>query len=190
MRSDKDVRAALEESDRFFRGEGRVHCGMRAVAMNLDEERIPYAIVGGMALVAHGYERVTTNLDILVRDVDRESGRAAIGKCGEITSSVPIRLLVSGQFPGDGKPKPVAFPDPADVAVEIEGIKYVDLVTLVELKLASGISNPGRLKDLADVQELIKVLKLSKEFAAKLDAYVRPKFQELLEAVERDQRGG
>jgi len=33
---------------------------------------------------------------------------------------VRIEFLVSGQYPGDGKPKPVAFPDPADVAVKID----------------------------------------------------------------------
>jgi hypothetical protein len=47
-----------------------------------------------------------------------------------------------------------------DVAVEIERVSYVGLVPLIELKLASGISNPGRVKDLGDVQELIRVLKL------------------------------
>jgi hypothetical protein len=31
-----------------------------------------------------------------------------------------------------------------------------NLPTLIELKLASGMTNAGRLKDLADVQELIK----------------------------------
>src|SRR6266516_7792603 len=79
-------------------------------------------------------------------------------------TSVRIEFLVSGQYPGDGKPKPVAFPDPEDVAVVIDGVRYIGLTTLVELKLASGMTNAARLKDLADVQELIKVLKLPKDF--------------------------
>src|SRR5205085_1662352 len=103
-----------------------------------------------------------------------------------VQTSVRIEFLVSGQYPGDGKPKPVAFPDPAKVAVEMDGIKYLGLVTLIELKLASGMSNPGRLKDLADVQELIRVLKLPSAFAVKLNEYVRGKFEELHEAVEQD----
>src|SRR5437868_1353111 len=175
----RDLRAVFAEMDRFFRREGRVHDAMRAIAAHLDEQGIAYAIAGGMALVAHGYERVTTNLDVLIGAKDLEEGRRAIVEYHEIESSVPIRLLEAGRYPGDRRPKPVAFPDPADVTVEIGGIKYVGLAPLMEMKLASGISNPGRLKDLADVQETIRILKLPREFGTRLNAYVRGKFEEL-----------
>jgi len=62
------------------------------------------------------------------------------------------------------------------------------LEKLVELKLASGITAPGRLEDLADVQELIKIRGLSSEFANSLNPYVRVKFLELLEAVQLGNR--
>jgi hypothetical protein len=101
-------------------------------------------------------------------------------------SGVRIEFLITGQFPGDGKRKPVAFPNPASHSVVIDGICYVSLETLVEMKLASGMTNPGRLKDLADVQELIRVLKLQPDFESKLDAYVRPKFAELRAAIAAD----
>ena len=84
----------------------------------------------------------------------------------------------------------MAFPDPADVTVEIGGIKYVGLAPLMEMKLASGISNPGRLKDLADVQETIRILKLPREFGTRLNAYVRGKFEELYQGVEWNSDGG
>ncbi|HKB05797.1 MAG TPA: hypothetical protein VKD90_26610, partial [Gemmataceae bacterium] len=54
-----------------------------------------------------------------------------------------------------------------------------------ELKLASGISSPGRLRDLSDVQDLIRILRLSRDFATRLNPYVRPKFEELWEAVQQ-----
>jgi hypothetical protein len=44
---------------------------------------------------------------------------------------------------------------------------------------------PDRLKDLADIQELIKVRALKKDFAERLNPYVREKFLELLESVEK-----
>ena len=50
---------------------------------------------------------------------------------------------------------------------------------LIELKLASGITHAGRIKDLADVQELIRILKLNAEFAQRLDPFVRARFEEL-----------
>jgi hypothetical protein len=49
----------------------------------------------------------------------------------------------------------------------------------VELKLASGMTNPGRLKDLADVQELIRLLGLPADFAAQLQPFVAEKYGDL-----------
>jgi hypothetical protein len=92
--------------------------------------------------------------------------------------------LVTGEYPGDGKPKPVRFPEPLAVSVERDGIAYLNLPTLVELKIASGMSNPDRLKDLADVQEVIKILKLDRGFSAELNPFVREKFEELWRASQ------
>jgi len=91
--------------------------------------------------------------------------------------------MLSGEYPGDGKPKPVSMPIPSTASQEIDGTNYVTLEKLIELKLASGISAGDRLKDLADVQELIKIKKLDEAFAEKLDLYVRPKFLELQSSV-------
>jgi hypothetical protein len=44
---------------------------------------------------------------------------------------------------------------------------------------------PDRLKDLADVQEMIKVKGLDEAFAERLDESVREKFRELHRAVAR-----
>lgn len=151
-----------------------------------------------MALVAHGYERGTIDIDVLVT-----SGGCDAVLCKlvgsryqipfrtpfslrDVETGVRIDFFIAGQYPGDGKPKPVAFPDPAKVAVEIDGINYVNLPTLIDLKLASGMTHPGRLRDLADVQELIRVLNLTDDFAEKLNPFVRERFGELLQAVRFD----
>jgi hypothetical protein len=101
------------------------------------------------------------------------------------TDNVSIEVMTTGEYPGDGKPKPVSMPEPAQASTEIDGIKVVTLEKLIELKLASGISAPDRLKDLADVQELIKIRNLGADFALNLDPYVRAKYLELEEAVRR-----
>ena len=44
--------------------------------------------------------------------------------------------------------------------------EQLSLPKLIELKLASGMTAPGRLKDLADVQELIWTLELGKRNTA------------------------
>ena len=187
--------AAIAEASRFFMKQDPVHRALRKITSKLQELGVPYAVAGGMALVAHGYDRTTVDVDVLVNAEGLKATHEALEGLGyvapfrgskqlrDVETSVRIEFLVTGQYPGDGKPKPVAFPDPKDVAVEIEGIRYLGLAALIELKLASGMTNPGRLKDLADVQELIRALKLPRDFEAKLNPYVRVKYDELWEGV-------
>lgn len=190
--------AAIREAARFLMGNDPVHQTLREIGRRLDDLRIPYAIVGGMALVAHGYTRTTVDVDILVTREGLDAAHKALDGLGYVPpfagsknlrdtqTGVCIEFLVSGDYPGDGKPKPVAFPDPARASVEIDGLRFVSLPTLIELKLASGMTNPGRLRDLADVQELIRVLKLSADFDQRLEPYVRGKYGELWNAVSGD----
>ena len=107
----------------------------------------------------------------------------------DIEHGVKIEFLISGQYPGDGKPKPVSFPDPIASSSEVDGIRYLNIDSLIELKLASGISNPGRLRDLADVLELIKALKLPADFVQRLNPYVQAKYRELWQAAEQHDEG-
>lgn len=66
-----------------------------------------------------------------------------------------------------------------------DGFRVLPIHRLVELKLASGMSNPDRLKDLADVQELIRAASLPAELAGELDASVRTKYHEIWTATRR-----
>ena len=145
------------------------HC--RRIAKRLDEIGVPYAVVGGMAMFFHGYRRFTEDVDILVTRENLKLIHEKLEGLGylppfagskhlrDTESGVKVEFLVAGDYPGDGKPKPVAFPDPADVRVEGSGVWFLSLPTLIELKLASGLTNPLRGKDIVDVQELISALK-------------------------------
>ncbi len=191
QRLNQNSRWALSEGSVFFEDKGAVQQAMRRIAKRLDELGVAYAIVDGMALFQHGFRRFTEDVDILVTKEsipiihEKLEGRGYLSPFSgsknlrDTELGVKIEFLITGGFPGDGKPKPVSFPDPADVAVELEGRKYIPLTTLIELKLASGMTNTHRLKDLADVQEVIKTLSLPIEFADQLNPYVREKFREL-----------
>jgi hypothetical protein len=187
----RDTRWALTEGSRHFDEKSAVFDALHGITHRLDELRIPYAVVGGLALFRHGFRRFTEDVDLLVdanslEVIHRElTGRgylpphAQSRNLRDTTNGVRIEFVVTGQFPGDGKPKPVAFPDPSTVGTEEGGVRYVTLPTLIELKLASGMTGRGRLKDLADAQELLKSLKLPRDYAAQLNPYVRDKFLEL-----------
>ncbi|MGD9560713.1 MAG: hypothetical protein AB7F88_01215 [Pyrinomonadaceae bacterium] len=189
-------RSAYAEALRFFNGEGMLNDALGRLAADLDSKNIDYAVIGGIALNQHGFQRLTVDIDILLSVEGLERFKNELVGLGyrpafegarkkfQITrENIPLEIITSGEYPGDGKPKPVVFPDPKQFAVEIDGVKTISLEKLIELKLASGLTAPHRLKDLADVQELIKVKDLDKGFAEKLDLSVRAKFIELAEAV-------
>jgi len=98
---------------------------------------------------------------------------------------VKIAILLTGDYPRDGKPKSVRFPDPS-VAVLGDGFRVLPVKDLVELKLASGMTNADRLKDLADVQELIRSASLPLELASTLDPMVRTKYEEIWHSTRHD----
>jgi hypothetical protein len=188
---------AIRAAGLFFMKDDPVHKTLRAITRHLTKLRIPYCVAGGMALVAHGYDRTTVDVDLIVTEEGLAAIHQHLGGLGylpvfshsknlrDTNTQVRIEFLVTGRFPGDGKPKPVAFPDPAQEGVEFDGVRYVGLPSLVDLKLASGMSAPHRLKDLADVQELIRVLELPREFMERLNPYVRDTFLELWTAIEQ-----
>ena len=94
-------------------------------------------------------------------------------------------VLVVGDYPGDGRPKPVSFPAPETVReVHDGGVPYVNLPSLLELKIASGLTAAHRLQDLADAIQLIRVNALPRNYAERLNAFVRPKFEELWHAAQ------
>ena len=187
--------STVREAGAFFVKRGPLHETLRRLAARLDAEGIAYALVGGMALGGHGYVRMTEDIDVLLtadglaRFTERCVGRGYVAThpgagrtFRDAGSGVRIEVLVRGEFPGDGRPKPVSFPDPSD-AVEVDGLRVLRLLRLVELKLASGTSAAHRLRDLADVQELIKARGLDDAFAAQLDPSVRSAYLELWRAV-------
>ena len=189
--------AAYEEGLRFFMGQGTLNETLRRVVKDLERHGISYNVIGAVALNQYGYRRFTEDIDLLLTKEGlkkfrnelvglgyRPAFEGATKKFRTTEENVSVEIITSDEFPGDGKPKPVSFPNPAENAVEIDGIKTVSLEKLIELKLASGMTAPHRLKDLADVQEVIKIKNLSAEFAEKLDPFVREKYLELQKAVE------
>jgi hypothetical protein len=102
---------------------------------------------------------------------------AASKSLRDADTGVRIDFIISGQFPGEGKPGPVAFPIPSTVATEIDGIRYIDIVPLIELRLASGQAS-HRAQDLHDVQQLIIVRSLPRELGDQLHPSLRAAYEQ------------
>jgi len=195
--SDPEFAARFEQMGRFFLGTSDVHQALTRVTERLEELRITYAVCGAMAVNAHGLQRATTDVDVLLTPDGLARFKAASLGLGfverfpgsrgvrDAATGVPIRFLLTGGIPGDGTDRGVAFLDPAHVAIEIHGRKYVSLARLIELKLAAGLSAPDRPRDFDDVIRLIQANALGEHFADQLHPYVQPKYRELWGYAQR-----
>lgn len=188
---DQNSRWALNQGSLHFEEKSVVFAALRKITERLEGLKIPYAVVGGMALFQHGLRRFTEDVDILVTKDglrlihDKLEGLGYLPPhpkskhLRDTELGVRIEFLTTGEYPGDGKEKPVAFPDPSSVSLEKDGVRYINLPSLIELKIASGMTNANRMKDLTDVMELIKLLNLPSVFSEQLNPFVRAKFLEL-----------
>ena len=113
---------------------GKVHQTLRRLAQRLDGEGIDYALMEGMALNLWGYMRETVDIDILLTEAglaavhERLVGRGYVpafegARKGfrDPATQVRIEALITGEYPGDGKPKPVAFADPREASIDRDG---------------------------------------------------------------------
>jgi len=174
-----------------------IYSAMRRLDQRLRDAGIDYALIGGMALLAHGFRRFTDDVDLLMTKEglsefrERLLGRGylpafegAEKSFKDTEANVRVEVVTSGEYPGDGKTKPVVFPDPRDSRVELDGIAVLSLEKLVELKLASGLSAPHRIRDIADVQDLIRILELPLELSSDLDGSVTSEYERLWHTVQ------
>ncbi len=183
----------LKEISMFFQGKDEVHKTMRRLVKRLERAGIPYAIMGGMAVNAHKYQRTTGDVDVLLtpegfadfqkkyveKNYLRKPGRSR--RFVDRLNETEIDFLLTGHYPGSGKPGPISFPDPAKVREEKRTVQVVNLVTLIELKLAA-----TRYRDFGDVVELIRFNDLDESFLEKIHPSVRSDYIECLEEKRRE----
>lgn len=186
---------AMSEAGSHFEERSSVHITLDRFAKGLNDLNVVFGVIGSMALYHHGYRRFTSDVDLLVNQdglavIQRSldvlgcvRGSANGRRIVDVALGVPIDLHVSGDCPGDRKPKPVVFPEPTECVVVLNGLPVVTLPRLIELYLASGMTMPSRLKDLATVIETLKVLDVPHDFGDGLSPYVRDRFDEYKRAA-------
>jgi len=183
----------LQEIGRFFEKRSKQHQTMRRLARRLKKAGIPYAIMGAMAVNAHGAERTTRDVDVLLTPEGLERFRQEFvdevyeqvegrpRRFVERQSGVTVDCLITGRYPGSGKPGPFAFPDPDEASQEIENIRVLTLPLLIQLKLAA-----RRFSDFGDVVFLIRTYNLDELFLQQLHPSVHQDFIECLEEKRRE----
>jgi hypothetical protein len=154
----------------------------REVSVVMRDAGVDCAVVGGVAVVLHGYVRTTMDVDLFVpgplADAStalRQAGFSFHRAQREFRRErVPVHLVT----PEQARPTPTHFD-------EIEEVRVVSLVDLIALKLTLGMRDPLRAIDIADVIGLIRARRLTSAFAAKLPQPVRAAFRTLARAVAK-----
>jgi hypothetical protein len=184
----------IKEIDRFFQGTSSLHDTMNRLAGQLESADIDYAVMGGMAVNAHGHRQTTDDVGILLTPEGLKRFRDRfVGRHFDPSPGLPRRFLdrangetlnvyVTGRFPGNGEPGPIVYPDPAAVRERISNVAFVNLLTLIQLNLAN-----RWFQDLADVVSLIRVHQLDESFLDRLHPSVRKDFIECLEEKRRQE---
>ena len=140
---------------------------------SLNAQQVKYMLVGGMALAMHGYLRATQDLDLWVRvDADNKTKLiAALSENGvagaEYLRDIPLLFGWSSVTVGkrgftlnmghalkafDAVDFDACYERAVDATFDDVPFKVIHLNDLITEKLAT-----GRLKDLGDVDELIKI---------------------------------
>ncbi len=149
-------------------------------------ERIDAPVLGDIAVILHGYDRTTIDLDFYTPDrrLTDEQLRAA----GARWSAARREHLL------DDVRIHTVTPDDAGHVVEktsvIKGIRVISLKDLITIKLRCGLNNINRAKDIGDVVELIRRVPLDKRFAGKLPKDLRSEFKRFVDAVQAAERSG
>jgi hypothetical protein len=149
--------------------------------------------VGGLAVQEHGYYRVTLDVDIVVPDIleavefltaDLGGPFVRVPDCEDRVrdqrNNVFIDVLPAGRVFRAGCKVP--FPHPGEVS---HRPVVVSLTELISLKLDSWANSPARrLKDKADVIELIKSRQLPRDLG--VQPVIRELYEETWDALQAD----
>jgi hypothetical protein len=145
-----------------------------------------------MAVNAHGHRQTTGDVDVLLTAESLTAFRERYAEYYEATrlrggrrfldreNNVAVDVVVAGHRPGLGRDE-IRYPNPAEVAEVIDGVYYLPLVWLIQLKLAC-----GRYRDLGDVAALIRVHELDESFLPRLHLSVHGTFMKGLAEKRRE----
>lgn len=157
------------------------------ITTKLKELKIPYALIGGLALGFYKYKRFTNDIDILIDENGYNKLTEKVIGLGykynfngargiqHTEHKIPIDFIFSGEVYGS-----FTYPKPQDVKKLKNGVYVVSLYKLLEIKIASGLNNPKRPNDLADAQLLIRHnINNLRGFKISDDVLINKKYMEL-----------
>ncbi len=138
-----------------------------AIAQKASEAGLPFLVIGGYAVMAHGFVRATDDLDLLVQSGRREEWRRLLEALGmEVYHEAPVFMQFN---PPAGEQLPVDLMFVAEEVFErmqveaapanVEGVSFgvVSLLHLIALK-CHAIQHGQPLRRIKDTEDLIQLV--------------------------------
>lgn len=157
---------------------------VETIVRSLNDAKVPFIVVGGLAVVAHGYGRQTQDLNLVIR-LDPESIRAAFGALADLGYRPRVPVTADGfadpvqraswirdrgmkvlNFHSDRHretPVDIFVTEPFDFQVEYASAKVETLSSNVSMRIVRRETlirlkqEAGRPQDLADIAELMAI---------------------------------
>jgi len=138
---------------------------LRMLRQEAEKLGVPLVVIDGVAVICHGYQRTTKDRDVLVsyRDAKRlgehlwdhpDWERLEIREYAFVyrPTGVHVDFLVGRDLMTLGQPYYFPEPDEVERSKQVEQIPVVGLHDLLYFKLLA-----GRMQDLADIMQLVKL---------------------------------
>ncbi len=170
---------------------------VRRIHRVLSSLQVPYAVIGGMAVLKNGAARTTLDVDLLVdkdcwnrlRESPPEEFDLQMDSAVDLSNGIEIDVL----FPGDDWAMVISMPDPEKVREYDVGLEayFIDLLHLLEMKTAVFIKKRDEdgleiaAKDLADIVALTEKNgeKISPEFIDRMRKEVRGEYEKIAKKI-------
>jgi hypothetical protein len=153
----------------------RILLAMANASAAFDKAKVRHALVGGLAVGAHGYPRATKDVDFLVGN---EAFKHHAGGLVTFAPGVPIQSGDVAVDPLSISPDELFLEEALDHAIVRNGIPIVTLEALVYMKLKS-----PRNKDRTDLIELAKTgipVRQITDYLKENAPQLLPKFEEIV----------
>lgn len=167
---------------------------IQSLSSILKSKGISFSVIGGAARNKYGYEKITDDIDIVVSKSDKSKLKdISIGYMRDISSGrlkvftlhepkAKVEVIFSDEISGDGI-HGLKYEEPNKISKNINGIPYITLKNLIMYKLSSGMYG-NRYKDFDDIQQLILINKLKRDYADSFREDLREKYVQLFDEIK------
>lgn len=147
---------------------GEITSPFRLIADSFAKEKIPFILIGGYAVIAHKFSRLTQDIDFLVSETDRERAIQALGKeAYQSFHSTPLFTRFKSNIPGmlvvdllyvDSKTMLVISKEGKEIVIDGRTFVIPSLLHLIALKLHA-LKNSPRLRESKDLLDIVGLVK-------------------------------